>query len=94
MSSGQEAEALRQRLEALVKGADTAEAKAAAARHRVQAARPLLEEEQAATADLERKAAVTKGLLPPPSNPTPRTTRPSSPTYTSRLRRFRTFANW
>jgi hypothetical protein len=58
-----ETEALRQRLNALVKDVDTAEAKAAATHHRVQAAYLLLEEEQATAADLERKAAAAKGLL-------------------------------
>jgi hypothetical protein len=63
MPSDPETEALRQRLDTLVKDADAAEAKAATARHRVQAARLLLEEEQTASVDPERKAAVTKGLL-------------------------------
>jgi hypothetical protein len=56
-----EIEAPRQWLDALVKDVDTAEAKAAA--------RLLLEEEQAATADLERKASAATGcyrLLPHP----------------------------
>jgi hypothetical protein len=66
MPSDPETEALRQRLDALVKDADTAEAKATAAHRRVQAARLLLEEEQAA--DLERKATATKGVLPSPSS--------------------------
>jgi hypothetical protein len=63
MPSDPETEALRQRLDTLVKDTDAAEAKAATARHRVQAARLLLEEEQTASVDPERKAAVTKGLL-------------------------------
>jgi hypothetical protein len=56
-------EALRQRLDALVKDADTAEAKDAAAQCRVQAAHLLLEEEHATTADFERKSTAAKGLL-------------------------------
>jgi hypothetical protein len=64
MSSDQETEALRQRLEALVKDADTTEAKAATTRHRVKATRQLLEEEKATANDLERTAVVTKGQLP------------------------------
>jgi ABC-type lipoprotein export system ATPase subunit len=63
MPSDPETEALRQRLDTLVKDADAVEAKAATARHRVQAPRLLLEEEQTASVDPERKAAVTKGLL-------------------------------
>jgi hypothetical protein len=64
-----ETEALWQQLDALAKDFDAAEAKVAAARCRVQAARLLLEEEQvAAAADLERKAAATKGLLPSSSS--------------------------
>jgi hypothetical protein len=69
MSSDQETEALRQRLEALVKDADTTEAKAATTRHRVKAARQLLEEEKATANDLERTAVVTKGQLPSSSTP-------------------------
>jgi hypothetical protein len=64
-----ETEALWQQLDALAKDFDTAEAKVAAARCRVQAARLLLEEEQVAAADdLERKAAAAKGLLPSSSS--------------------------
>jgi hypothetical protein len=54
--------------DALVRDVNTAKAKVAAARHRVQAARLLLEEEQAATVDLERKVATVKGLLPSSSS--------------------------
>jgi hypothetical protein len=68
MPSDPETEALRQRLDALVKDADVAEAKAAAARRRVQAAGLLLEEEQTTATDLERKAATAKGLLPSSSS--------------------------
>jgi hypothetical protein len=68
MPSDLKIEALRQRLDALVKDADAAEAKAATACRRVQAACLLLEEEQAATADLERKAVTAKGLLPSSSS--------------------------
>jgi hypothetical protein len=64
MPSNPETEALRQWLEALVKDADAVEAKPAAAHRRVQAAFLLLKEEHASTADLERKAAAAKGLLP------------------------------
>jgi hypothetical protein len=63
-----ETKALQQWLDALVKDVGTAEAKAAAARHRVQAAHLLLEEEQAAATDLERKVATTKGRLPSSSS--------------------------
>jgi hypothetical protein len=59
-----ETDALRQRLDALIKDADIVESKAVAARHRVQAARLLLEEEHVVIADLERKAAIAKRLLP------------------------------
>jgi hypothetical protein len=68
MASDLDTEVLWQRLDALAKDIDVAEAKAAAARRHVQAAQLLLEEEQAATADLERKAASAKGLLPAPSS--------------------------
>jgi hypothetical protein len=59
--SNPETEVLQQRLDALVKDANAAEAKVATAHHRVQAARLVLEEEQ--TTDLERKAVAAKGLL-------------------------------
>jgi hypothetical protein len=62
MPSDPETEALRQRLDALVKDADAPKAKAAAARRRVQATCQLLEEEHVTAADLERKAAATKDL--------------------------------
>jgi hypothetical protein len=68
MPSDPEIETLWQWLDALVKDVDAAEAKAAAARCRVRATRLLLEEEHATTADLERKAATTKGLLPSSSS--------------------------
>jgi hypothetical protein len=68
MPSDSEIEALRQRLDSLVKDADATEAKAATALCRVQAARLLLEEEQAIAADLERKVATAKGLLPSSSS--------------------------
>jgi hypothetical protein len=64
MPSDPETEALRQRLDALVMGIDAAEAKAVVAHHRVQAARLLLEKEHATAANLKRKAATAKGLLP------------------------------
>jgi hypothetical protein len=60
MPSDLETEVLRQRLDALVKDANAVEAKAVAARRRVQATRLLLEEEQATAIDLEKKAATTK----------------------------------
>jgi hypothetical protein len=65
MLTDQDAEALRLRLETLIKEADNTEAKAVVARCRVQAARQLLEEEQAVAADLDRKSAAAKRLLPP-----------------------------
>jgi hypothetical protein len=63
MPSDPETEALWQWLDALVKDADVAEAKAAVARPRL-----LLEEEQAAAADHERKTAAAKGPLPSSSS--------------------------
>jgi hypothetical protein len=102
MPSDPEIEAHRQWLDALVKDTDATEAKAAAARHRVQAARLLMEEEQAAAADLERKAAAAKGwyrLLPrhrlrPTWSTMLPTTRHLSPTSTFRQRQYQMFANW
>jgi hypothetical protein len=58
MPSDSKTEALRQRLDTLVKDANDAEAKAVVARHRV----------QATAADLERKVAAAKGLLPSSSS--------------------------
>jgi hypothetical protein len=49
MPDNTEAAALRARLKAIIKNAEDAEAQAAAARRRVQAARLLLEEESKAT---------------------------------------------
>ena len=63
MSTNTDANALRERLEALVANAAAAEEKAAAARCRVQATRQLLDEEQATAADLERKATAATQLL-------------------------------
>jgi hypothetical protein len=63
MPSDPETEALRQRFDALVKDADAAEAKAAAACRCVQTARLLLYEEQAIAVDHERKVAANKRLL-------------------------------
>jgi PHD/YefM family antitoxin component YafN of YafNO toxin-antitoxin module len=54
-----EAAALRARLEAIVKEAEDAEAQAAVARHHIQAARLLLEEEFKATA-LEQTATAAR----------------------------------
>jgi hypothetical protein len=54
-----DAEVLKQRLDALVIAVEAAEEKAATARHRVLAARQLLDEEQATAADLERQAAAS-----------------------------------
>jgi hypothetical protein len=62
--SGCEAEALKQRLDALVVGAKTGEEKAAATRHYILAVCQLLNEEQVITADLERQVATTKKLVP------------------------------
>jgi hypothetical protein len=69
MASDPDTEVLWQWLNALIKDVDAAEAKAVAARRRVQAARLLLMEEQAGATDLERKAATAKGLLPAPPCP-------------------------
>jgi hypothetical protein len=55
-------------VDALVKDADVAEAKAIAARRHVQVARRLLEEEQATAPDLERTTVIAKGLLPSSSS--------------------------
>src|SRR5438105_11187619 len=63
MSTNTDAHALREWLEALVADAAAAEEKATAARCRVQAARQLLDEEQATAEDLERKAAAATQLL-------------------------------
>jgi hypothetical protein len=62
MPSDLETEALRQRLDALVKDVDAAEAKAAAARCHVQVACLLLEEEQAAVANLHVQATVVPNI--------------------------------
>jgi hypothetical protein len=85
MPSDPETEALRQRFDALVKVADAAEAKAAAARRRVQATHLLLEEEQATAANLERKAAVAKGLLPSSSSSSTMSNMVDSAVYDSAL---------
>jgi hypothetical protein len=58
-----DAKVLKQRLNALVIAIKAAEEKAATARRRVLDAHQLLDEEQAAAADLERQAA-TKKLVP------------------------------
>jgi DNA replication protein DnaD len=57
------AEVLKQRLDALVVAVEATEEKAAVTRHRVLAARQLLDEEQAITANLEWQGA-TKKLVP------------------------------
>jgi hypothetical protein len=58
-----DAEVLKQWLDALVVAVEAAEEKAVTARHHVLTARQLLDEEQAAAADLERQAAANK-LVP------------------------------
>jgi hypothetical protein len=55
-----EAAALRARLEAIVKEAEDAEAQAAVARRRVQAAHLLLEEEESKAAALEQTAIAAR----------------------------------
>jgi hypothetical protein len=61
--SAADAEVLKQRLDTLVIAVEAAEEKAATMCHRVLAVRQLLDEEQATTTDLERRAA-TKKLIP------------------------------
>jgi hypothetical protein len=61
--SAADAEVLKQRLNTLVIAVEAAKEKAATMCHRVLAVHQLLDEEQAATADLERRAA-TKKLIP------------------------------
>jgi hypothetical protein len=73
-----EAAALRTRLEAIVKEAENAEAQAAVARHRIQAARLLLEEEFKATA-LEQTATAARQRVPSSSSSS------SSPVAASQL---------
>jgi hypothetical protein len=58
-----DAEVLKQRLDALVVTVEVAEEKAATVRRRILAARQLLDEEQAAIADLERQATAKKLVL-------------------------------
>jgi hypothetical protein len=83
MPTDQDAEALRLRLETLIKEADNTEAKAVVARCRVQAARQLLEEEQAVAADLDRKSAAAKRLLPPSSSSLTTADTPNGTSYDS-----------
>jgi hypothetical protein len=73
-----DAEVLKQRLDALVVAVEATEEKAAIARRRVLTARQLLDEEQAATADLERQAAVKKLVLGSMSFSTTKTATTSS----------------
>jgi hypothetical protein len=81
MASNLNTEVLRQRLDALVKDADAAKAKADAARHvQATAAKGLL------PAPLPRLRP-TWSMVPP-------ATRHSSPPSTSGLQQCRTFANW
>jgi NifU-like protein involved in Fe-S cluster formation len=74
-------EALRQRLDALAKDADTANATAVAARRCVQATHLLLEEEHAIAANLERKAVTAKGLLSSSSSSSTTTDMVNGATY-------------
>ena len=62
---------LRARLEDLVKEADAADAKVAAARRRMQAAQKLLEEEQIRVADLEKVALVARKKTSSSTDSTP-----------------------
>jgi hypothetical protein len=96
MASDPDTKALWQRLDTLIKDADTTQAKAVAAQRRVQATRLLLEEEQATATDVKWKATAAKGLLPASSSSStmsdmvdvPPATRHSSPTSTSRPWQF------
>jgi hypothetical protein len=78
MPDDTEATAIRARLEAIVKEAKDAEAQTAAARHRVQAARLLLEEDSKATA-LEQTATTARQRVPSSSSSS------SSPVAASQL---------
>jgi hypothetical protein len=68
MPNNTEVAALRARLEAIVKEAEDAKAQAVIARHRVQAARLLLEEESKAIA-LEQMATSARQHVPSSSSP-------------------------
>jgi hypothetical protein len=78
MPDDTEATALRARLNAIVKQAEDTEAQATAARHRVQAARLLLEEESKAVA-LEQTATTARHCVPSSSSSS------SSPAVASQL---------
>jgi hypothetical protein len=82
-----EAVALRARLEAIVKKAKDAEAQAAAARHRVQAAHLLLEDSKAPT--LEQTATAARQRVPSSSSSSssPAAASQLVPTASSTLRR-------
>jgi hypothetical protein len=60
MPDDTDAVALHARLEAIVKEVEDAEAQAAAARHRIQAARLLLEEEESKATALEQTATTVR----------------------------------
>jgi hypothetical protein len=64
MPDDTEAAALCTRLEAVIKEAEDAEARAAAARHRVQAARLLLTEEESKATALEQTATAARQRVP------------------------------
>jgi hypothetical protein len=73
-----DAEVSKQWLDALVTVAEAAKEKAAAAGHRVLAARQLLDKEQATAVDLERQA-VAKKLVPGPTSSSTTETATTSP---------------
>jgi hypothetical protein len=60
MLNDTEAAALRARLKAIIKEAEDAEAQAAAACHRVQVARLLVEEEESKATALEQTATIAR----------------------------------
>jgi hypothetical protein len=73
-------EVLKQRLDALVTAVEATKEKAATARHRVLAARQLLDKEQAAATDLEWQAAAKK-LVPGSTSSSTTKTVITSPSY-------------
>jgi hypothetical protein len=80
-----EVAALRARLEAIVKEAEDAEAQAAAAHRRIQAARLLLAEEESKATALEQTATVVRQRVPssPSSASSPAAVSPLVPTASS-----------
>jgi hypothetical protein len=79
-----DAEALKQRLDALVIAVEPAEEEAATVHHRILAARQLLDEEHSAAADLKRQAAAKK-LVPRSISFSTTETAPASPSYVNTI---------